>query len=429
VHVADNPLIDKRDWKANGHVIAKPDRLRSYGFKGPLNDFDTGTAVRNNYPLVAPANRLPPDQGPWPHAHADKIPESARKFFSQSYHRDILARNYRREKETIRNADVNRDGMIEEEEFIAEIVDRQGKTPQEARILWDKYHTAPGAAMTGEEFSRLAASGFDLGNVRSRNYSQVLTPKGLPGGSDMTVDRGYWGRGATCPSGTFATGAQLKRQTYSNLPGKDNSALNAVRLRCNAPSASANDAGNTIASAEGPDGKWTSLAACPGGEQIYGVRIRMQALQPGVDNSGVTDLQFVCRTSAPSTTAAPVVTPEYSTLSRTGSGVATTPTDRPDILDAIVSGDFAKQTGDFLSGHGVYATEAENIAAGFAAAPPSSRLHFPTTSVAEGGWMTDFACRGQAALCGVQVRLRVDQDEGDDMGVTDVRFYCCVLPS
>lgn len=415
VHIEDNPLVD---MKAR-HMLIKPDTLRKSS-KGFLSDFAKGPFgedYRDNYPLVAPAEHMP--QGPWAVAPGDVISNKVAGYLTESHERDLQLRNFRADKQSFKNTDMNGDGVISPEEFKSEVEGRQGKTGEEARALWDQYHTSALESMTEQEFGRLVRTGFDIGAIK-RNVTSVLSPGehqssfNAKGARELSVDRGFWGSGAACPGNTFAIGAQLKRMPYMTAPNQDNSALNAVRMVC--------EDGSTINSAEGRDGEWSAVMNCPPGQVIFGVGIRMQAFKIGVDNSGVNDLKFFCKDKPTPTPPPPlgpyaeVGTPQYG---RQPSGF---------LKSVTGSGSTGANTMDTMKYYGaVGRTEANvHVDEHFGEIPVASQLVFPNGPI-EGGWMTDTGCQTFAGVCGAQVRLRIDMDEGDDMGVTDLRVYCCDL--
>eukprot|EP00401_Gymnodinium_catenatum_P007107 CAMPEP_0117584030 /NCGR_PEP_ID=MMETSP0784-20121206/67359_1 /TAXON_ID=39447 /ORGANISM="" /LENGTH=308 /DNA_ID=CAMNT_0005384813 /DNA_START=46 /DNA_END=969 /DNA_ORIENTATION=+ len=276
-----------------------------------------------------------------------------KRYMSQAHENSAALEDAQAVHVDFKSTDWDRDGKISRQEFDWELQGRQKKPETEAQRLWDQYHDARSGAMTEREFRRLARTGFDVvapATMRS-DFKSTISAEGFE------TDRGFWGPGATCPAGEVATGAQLKRML--NNPGQDNTGLNALRLKCGS------DPSTVINSTEGPDGEWSGWLDCPAGHVIYGVRLRSQILEPGRDNSGINDLEFMCRAAA-----APYA--EQPTPPRT--------------------------------------MEELRFAGG------------PT----QGGWSPHFACSNAgSAVCGAQVRLRIDQDEGDDMGVTDMRLFCC----
>jgi len=415
VHIEDNPLIDMKGRQ----MFARPDVLRKQS-KGFLSDFTKGLAGEDNsanYPLVAPAEEMP--QGPWPVAPGDVIGNKVAGYLAESHERELELRNFRADKQSFRNTDLNRDGVISPEEFKSEVEDRQGKTGDEMRALWDEYHTSPLETMTEPEFGRLARTGFNIGAIK-RNITSVISPGqhqssfNDQGAQELAVDRGFWGSGASCPGNSFVIGAALKRMAYGTATNHDNSGLNAIRLVC--------EDGTVINSAEGRDGDWSAVMNCPPGQILFGVRIRMQAFKIGIDNSGVNDLQFMCKVKPAPTPPPPlgpyaeVGTPQYN---HGGDGF---------IRSVMGSGSLGANGMDAAKYYGGVGRKEANVIVDdkFASVLPASHLVFPNGPI-EGGWMTDTGCSTFSGICGAQVRLRIDMDEGDDIGVTDLRVYCCDL--
>jgi len=270
----------------------------------------------------------------------------------------------------------------------------QGKTRAEADQLWNQFHTAKGIDMTSEEFERLVHTGFDVGVNSRSDLSSVLTPR------MFAVDRGFWGSGTTCPPGLYAIGARLKRALPRYQAGTDNTGLDAVDLHCGN--------GTHISSIEAYDreGVWSDWQYCPPGQVMFGARVQTQTLDFGRDNSALNDVEFECKTRGDST--ASHVPMEVRFPLHQWHTTATVPQ-----ASAASSGRGAG-TGSAATGtHRMQGGWTENMVCGTAkvdAALPKEARGVATST---------------AAICGVQVRLRTDQDEGDDMGVTDIRFYCC----
>eukprot|EP00929_Paragymnodinium_shiwhaense_P013716 TRINITY_DN121564_c0_g1_i1.p1 TRINITY_DN121564_c0_g1~~TRINITY_DN121564_c0_g1_i1.p1 ORF type:complete len:555 (-),score=90.21 TRINITY_DN121564_c0_g1_i1:76-1740(-) len=407
VNVHDNPLIDMNDRT----VMARADVLRKVGFVPPWAD--ARKAALNNYPLTAPADRMSGDgtDGAYVTAHADRVPEMVARFLTESHKRNIQVRDFKAQVGAFKTADANQDGVISEEEFLAEVVTKQGKADEEGRKLWNKFHTSGGGFMTRAEYERLARTGFDVGAI-SRNVTGVLTPSAVPGGASLSIDRGFWGNGASCPDGAFVNGASLKRMPYfSAPPTKDNSGLNAIKLVCSD--------GSDVSSSEGPDGSWSSPQNCPDGQVVLGVSVRGMALTLGVDNSGINDLQFVCGVPVSATDR------EMSPASRLWAAASPHNT----LVNSAAKRLSNNLAHSFAGPHASHLPDISLKKAVTNAADPNAaankRLVFPGGPT-EGGFMLDLMCPIGDAICGTQVRLRTDQgEEGDDMGVTDVRFYCC----
>merc|ERR1719215_791780 len=45
-----------------------------------------------------------------------------------------------------------------------------------------------------------------------------------------------------------------------------------------------------------------------------------------------------------------------------------------------------------------------------------------------GGWTKEFMCGPDSAICGAQAHVVRDQGKGDDLGLADLRVYCCNAP-
>lgn len=342
------PLNDKR-------LVAATDRLR-----GGRYSVEPAAA---NYPLVAPADRLP--RGPFAVSSADSLPENIGRYMDQLHERNVVRAQELRFGRALNRTDTDGDGVVSPEEFAAELQGRQNKTDTEASRLWDKYHTSSTTSMSGEEFRRLSLAGFDLGGIARNDVSSVM-PVGSP------VDRGFWGAGAVCPSDKYVTAARLKVQTI--VVGRDNTGLNRVELRCSGGAGSPSE----VTTTEGPEGDWTAWAECPAGQQAFSVRARADEFARGQDNTGLNGLELGCRQ------------PDLGAFSRLRFGNGTA--------------------------RGLRAPEA-NVVIG--AGPEASA----------GGWSTELPCAPSAAICGAQAHVVRDQGAGgDNMGVAELRVYCCAVP-
>mmetsp|Transcript_43523 Transcript_43523/g.100178 ORF Transcript_43523/g.100178 Transcript_43523/m.100178 type:complete len:500 (-) Transcript_43523:39-1538(-) len=285
----------------HAHPDWVPDYLHPHPFpheRGPQEEWDgiiipiedrnvvaNGDQLRQNrlpdYPVVAPGDALAHGHV-HPVAIGDQISYPDARFIDQVVSRSKLQGGLLSSQASFLCADTDADGKISPQEFEAITVGEQGKTNEESQVLWGKYHFSEEDTMSQADFVRLMASGFDLGQefINRTDLSSVKTMQG--------VDKGYWGAGAACPDGKYATGMRLKMMPLD--PTADNSALNSVSLRC--------DDGAEIQSVEGPDGAWSDWVECPAGEYIYGARIKSEALQTSGDNLALSNVVIFCRTKS-----------------------------------------------------------------------------------------------------------------------------------
>jgi len=220
-------------------------------------------------------------------AVADKLPKSMSKFLEQRAAMDQRRLEMQRLNKEWERVESNRDSVVSASEFEAELRGRQGKTKEEVDRLWEKYHQSESKYMTKEEFMRLARTGYDLGTITRGDASNVLTPLNLKG-------LGYWGSGATCPRGTYVTGARLKVQGPKEAKDSgDESGINAVEFKCASSLNAKLD--SQVSTVEGRDGTWTPWEMCPKGQYLYSLRSRGKAPVPGMDNAGLEGLEFGCR--------------------------------------------------------------------------------------------------------------------------------------
>jgi len=418
----------------NRYVVAKPDRLRQ------ISRWDPRPEV--NYPLVAPSNRL--QSGPNPIAQEDYISDRYGKYVEQVYRAVVVNKQNLVYEHIFKNADVNKDGSISPEEFANELVNRQGKSQDEKSKLWVRFHTdnPDSQDMTHDEFTSLTGTGFDLGYVNRSDINIVLTPP-------SAANRGFWGSGVACPSGTFAIGSRLKVMPISKT--KDNTALNSVGLKC--------DDQSEVQSAEGPDGTWTDWAMCPEGQRISGFRARIQDYGEARDNSGMSNIEFSCRSS--DLTASSVLRFEgeqqtqadpWATCNPTSCPSAITCTSKPETCCAAddwgccgtgenkfstrlycpVKSKFnimchnghCYDSEAACDDHGGVKFVAEACVATTTPAPSQAIVYAKGPVADAGGWMPMTDCGTAGLVCGVQVRLEI-APAPDTMGITDSRFFCC----
>mmetsp|Transcript_48850 Transcript_48850/g.116135 ORF Transcript_48850/g.116135 Transcript_48850/m.116135 type:complete len:547 (+) Transcript_48850:122-1762(+) len=235
-----------------------------------------------DYPLVAPGDALAHGHV-YPTAAQDQIGHDYARFIDQVVDRARSQGGLLASDASFACADTDQDGKISPTEFEAELIGRQNKTSEEAQVLWGKYHFSEEETMSKADYLRLTRSGFDLGQqfINRTDIASVMNPTG-------EVDKGFFGAGAACPEGHYATAIRLKIMPYD--PNADNSAMNSVGVRC--------DDGATLQSIEGPDGEWTNWAECPAGQFIYGARVHSQAYNPSGDNSALSNLMLFCRTTS-----------------------------------------------------------------------------------------------------------------------------------
>mmetsp|Transcript_55442 Transcript_55442/g.104112 ORF Transcript_55442/g.104112 Transcript_55442/m.104112 type:complete len:521 (+) Transcript_55442:110-1672(+) len=274
-----SPLIDidKR------RLIAKPDRLRPG--KGPPV---VGSLKREllddpakNYPLLAPKDRLASGEVEAV-APADEIPAYVSRYLEQRVNLDQRRITEKRLAEEWERVDLNKDGVVSDEEFRMVLGERQGKAADEMDRLWHRYHQSEGDFMSKEEFLRLARTGYDLGTISREDVQSMMTPVNMKG-------LGFWGAGATCPAGAFVTGVQVKKMSARPSPALDDSGVNALRFQCSD--------GSQVHTAEGLDGEWSNWTHCPTGQAVYGFRSQGRSPRNGLDNAGITGLEFTCRAS------------------------------------------------------------------------------------------------------------------------------------
>lgn len=346
----------------------------------PLNERDGGSVVakadrvrpfgqyvtdpRVNYPNIAPADRVG-NMGHYVVATEDKVPGKFGRYFEQLKGGEGARQVLKNVNQIVEATDKNKDKSINQEEYNEEVKGRQMKDDETVQKLWTRYQTREGDAMTLEDFYRMAGTGFDLGAKFDR--PDVIGHQSIP----QALNLGFWGQATGCKEGQYAVGAALKVMKANNEDASaDNTALNALKLVCD-------DGEEVVSTPEGPDGEWTEAGRCPDGQVVFGVQARNKGLGSGMDNTALNSLQFLCRSR-----------------------------------DFVKSSKlrFGEPPKDWKE-----------------TSPLSPTTWVPGTVGEEGGWEPEFRCRGQQGgiLCGMQPRLEVGKGELDDMGLTDMRFYCC----
>lgn len=335
-------------------IVAKADRLR------PITRFENNPAV--NYPLVAPEDRIRP--GPSPVASEDRIAHKYGKYFDQLYHNEAERLRQAEIAGTFKATDTDNDNSVSPEEFKAVIEGHQNKTGDEAGKLWGKFHTSPSQDMNKDEFSDLAKTGFDLGKLTSRK--DVVATLGL----SPSTNKGFWGGAVACNNGSYVNSASIVTVPYSSDPKFDNTAVNGIVLKC--------DDGNAVQSMGTGEGETSSEAKCPDGQSIYGFRVKNKPFEEGSDNTGINDMEFICRSS------------DLNNITRLRFNATIPGKDDPARNDAGSPVEWVK---------GVVGPE--------------------------GGWSGDQKCES-GLICGIQTRVQKKGDGVTDAeGIVDLRMYCC----
>jgi len=367
---SQNACVDTTQKKLEDrHLVAKPDILRPHWVH--IHD------EFKNYPNVAPEDRLVRGIFGWatdpvPIAAHDRVPMEFAKYFQQVYNKEQERQRAKKTYEAYKMADTSNDDSIDWDEFTQEVEKRQKKTKEEAQKLWNSYKLPDSEVMTATEYGKIVRDGFDLGSV-----SLTRTLRGTLEVS-CGLNFGFWTGSASCPGDTTAVGVRLKVQ--EKVQDGDNTGLNGVELRC--VNLKDNSGQEDIKTMEGPDGKYSDWGTCPEGTYIAGFRSRTQVFQPVGDNAGVTDFAFLCK-------------------DKKG----------------------AKKMQIKFGGDKLKKEEAKGIDAGYVQVVTGNSADF-------GGWATgDSYCPTGSAICAFQTRLEIGQEAGQNMGVTNARFFCCVDPN
>jgi hypothetical protein len=273
---------DKLPGLAGRTLVAQPDRT----------DVPVPKSLQNMSPGAESFSIDPPVAN----APEDAMPAEYSRYFNQQYHKEA-AREFEAALEgEVHRADVNGDGGITNEEFQLELKDRQHRSQDEINKLFDKVKDRNNV-ITKQNFKRLAATGYEPPNMVKLPISQSINDPAP----------GFWGTAFQCPPTTIAVGARAKSLPFGDpRPGMgyDNTALNAVEILCGTLAPGGNTKSGVIAgweqgdmfqSAEGPDGSWTEAQVCPEGQAIDGMRVRKLPYLSTLDNTGLTNVTFECR--------------------------------------------------------------------------------------------------------------------------------------
>ncbi|CAC5383593.1 Vitelline membrane outer layer protein 1,Vitelline membrane outer layer protein 1 homolog [Mytilus coruscus] len=104
--------------------------------------------------------------------------------------------------------------------------------------------------------------------------------------------RGTWSRPEFCARRYHASGFSLKIQPKQG--SGDDTALNAIRLKCRRGTRAPNTGGSIMAK-EGPWGRWTSALNCQSGKRLVRFRLQVQPKQGTGDDTMATYVRFKCR--------------------------------------------------------------------------------------------------------------------------------------
>ena len=118
--------------------------------------------------------------------------------------------------------------------------------------------------------------------------STLATTNGLNDGS--------WGTWDTCPTGTLATGFQLKTDDNDGFMVED-SGVNVVQLFCSWPENWADDVASITSSISNHAGTWESSYYCPTDYFIVSFRALIVQDRGLQDDLGVVNIEFQCRGS------------------------------------------------------------------------------------------------------------------------------------
>ncbi|CAD7945858.1 unnamed protein product [Amoebophrya sp. A25] len=356
-------------------IIAKNDILRKDGpglGAAGVRKLKGIDSVTSNYPLKSPFD------GSAEAAAADQVDKEYSRFFDQ-LHDDEKRRQAAQDRvAAFKTADGDSDQMISWNEFQNVVQTNKGKSADETQELWNLHKNPGGETMPPAAYQKLVGAGFDT-DLHRRTRTDVISHVSLA----CPVPVGSWGALSLCPQGGAVTKARI--QLFGTSENADNSGINTIELGCN-------DAdGTLLQSASGKEGVWSEWNTCPAGMVVSGFRGRNMIYSPHVaDNSALNDVGLICRSQ----------------------------------LDASMT--IEMRFGEKPEGSSVQY------------APFASGEEVP--QVSEGGWSNQSLCRSVAAtnefaegaskgpheaICGVQTR--VGSLEADNLGVTDVRFYCCDL--
>ena len=109
------------------------------------------------------------------------------------------------------------------------------------------------------------------------------------------LSSGIWAQWDTCPTGSLVQGLQLKVESDQGAYS-DDSAVNALHLFCRYPEDATFDAA-VISSESGYEGTWESIHYCPPNYWLVSFRLLVQPSQGTSDDTGVNNIEMLCRGS------------------------------------------------------------------------------------------------------------------------------------
>jgi len=159
-------------------------------------------------------------------------------------------------------------------------------------------------------------------------------------------------------------------------------------------------------------GFWGSGAACPPGAFMTGARLKIMPPKNGVDNTGLNAVGVRCTDGT-----------EKQTVE--GPDGAWTPWQTCPAGQEVYS--YRLQNQMHIPGRddaGIQGLELRCRAPDLSAFATLSFEKF-VTGVVSAGWTPELMCPTKQAVCGAQAHVLRDQAEADDMGMTNIRVYCC----
>lgn len=159
-------------------------------------------------------------------------------------------------------------------------------------------------------------------------------------------------------------------------------------------------------------GFWGSGAACPPGAFMTGARLKIMPPTPGADNTGLNAVGVKCTDGT-----------EKQTVE--GPDGAWTPWQQCPAGQQVYSYRLRNQM--HIPGRddaGIQGLELRCRAPDLSAFSTLSFTKFASGIVAA-GWTPELMCPPKQAVCGAQANVLRDQGDEDDMGMTNIRVYCC----
>jgi hypothetical protein len=104
---------------------------------------------------------------------------------------------------------------------------------------------------------------------------------------------GRWSQIVFCPAGSYVNGYSMRVEP-PQADGRDDTALNAIRLFCYSPNGINVGYAGVIEPHPGIWGDWGPVASCPQREYAKAFSLKVESFQGSGDDTGANSLKFLC---------------------------------------------------------------------------------------------------------------------------------------